>query len=62
MKLEQQDDLYILTIHCHAKKFFIFVFNKHFFKFVLYNTAENEGTIRDLFINCYCTIVILFSA
>ena len=44
MKLEQQDDLLLLTIYCHATNFY-FYFQQIFFKYVLYNTAEIRETI-----------------
>ena len=51
MKLEQQDDLCLLTIFVMLL-IFIFILNKLFFNYLLYNTAEEE-TIRDVFINLY---------
>ena len=57
MKLEQQDDLCLLTIYCHATNFY-FVLNRLFFEYVSYSTAEEE-TIRDVF---FLKINTIFSA
>ena len=57
MKLEQQDDLFLLTIYCHATIFYFYFLNKFFFQIFLYSTPEEE-TIRVVFINLYWTLKI----
>ena len=51
MKLEQQDDLLLLTIYCHASNFF-FIFNKYFSN-MFYIILQKLGKRSEIFLSIF---------